>query len=111
MWTPKSNVELRSLLVEDTGDPLPPVAADEVQNMTGLPARKAPGSDGITNRVYKFLPAKLIILMTAIFNGALSNNFFPQVWKEVTVIGIHEPGKPNSEPISLDKVWHNGLIL
>lgn len=38
--------------------------------------------------------------MTAIFNGALSNNMFPQAWKQATVIGIPKPGKPKSDPAS-----------
>jgi hypothetical protein len=96
-------VERRTSLppVEDADDPLPPVTADEVHDIIkGLHPRKAPGSDGITNRVFKILPAQLIMLMTAIFNGALSNNVFPQAWKEATVIGIPKPGKPKSEPTS-----------
>lgn len=98
-----SEVERRTALppVEDPDDPLPPVTPDEVQDIIkGLRPRKAPGSDGINNNVFKLLPPQLIILLTAIFNGALSNNIFPQAWKEATVVGFPKPGKPKSEPTS-----------
>ena len=98
-----AEVERRTSLPpnEDPDDPLPPVTPDEVHEIIkGLKPRKAPGSDGITNKVFKLLPAHLIMLMTAIFNGALSHNLFPQAWKEATVIGIPKPGKPKSEPTS-----------
>ena len=98
-----SEVERRSSLppVEDPDDPLPPATPDEVHDIIkGLRPRKAPGTDGINNRVFKLLPAQLIMLLTAIFNGALSNNIFPEAWKEATVIGFPKPGKPKSEPTS-----------
>lgn len=86
---------------EDPDNPLPPVSADEVLSIVkNLKPRKAPGSDGITNKVIKLFPGSLIILMTAIFNASLSLNLFPHAWKEATVIGIHKPGKPASEPTS-----------
>ena len=50
--------------------------------------------------LFKQLPGQIIILLTAIFNGALSNNIFPNIWKEATVIGIHKLGKPKSAPSS-----------
>ena len=98
-----AEVERRASLppVEDPDDPLPPVTPDEVHDIIrNLKPRKAPGSDGINNRVFQLLPAPLIMLMTAIFNGAMSNNIFPQSWKEATVIGIPKPGKPKTEPSS-----------
>lgn len=98
-----AEVERRTSLppVEDPDYPLPPVTPDEVHDIIkGLKPRKAPGSDGITNRVLQLFPAHLIMLMVTIFNGALSNNIFPQAWKKATVIGIPKPGKPKTEPSS-----------
>lgn len=98
-----AEVERRSTLPpsEDPDAPLPPVTPDEVADVIkGLHHRKAPGRDGMTNRVFKLLPAQLIVLLTAIFNGALAHNMFPQSWKEAIVIGIPKPGKPRSSPSS-----------
>lgn len=98
-----AEVDRRSSLppTEDPDNPLPPVTPDEVLDIIkNLNPRKAPGPDGITNRVFKLLPASLIMLMTAIFNCAMTHNLFPQEWKEATVIGIPKPGKQRSNPTS-----------
>ncbi|CAB3230818.1 unnamed protein product [Arctia plantaginis] len=80
---------------------LKPVSPDEVKTIVkDLHSRKAPGSDGITNRVIKLFPDRLLVLLTFIFNAALTNNIFPQQWKEAVVIGIPKPGKPKFEPAS-----------
>lgn len=87
--------------------PLALVTEQEVRDIIkSLPPRKAPGSDGITNRVIKLLPDHLIFLLVNIFNAALAIGYFPQAWKEAIVIGIPKPGKPATEassyrPISL----------
>ena len=99
----EAEVERRSSLPpqEDPDDPLPPVTPDEVAEIIKrLKPRKAPGPDRITNKVFKILPASLVMLMTAIFNCAMTHNLFPQAWKEATVIGIPKPGKPKSDPSS-----------
>jgi hypothetical protein len=83
---------------------LRPTTVDEVRTLIkGLKPRSAPGADGISNRVLK-----LICLLVAIFNSAMSNCIYPASWKEADVIGIHKPGKdafaPSSyRPISLLK--------
>lgn len=88
---------------------LSPVTEDEVQTLIRqLKPRSAPGSDGISNKILKILPAQLICLLAAIFNSAMSNGIFPNTWKEADVIGIHKPGKDRSvasnyRPISLLK--------
>lgn len=88
---------------------LSPVTEDEVQTLIRqLKPRSAPGSDGISNKILKILPAQLICLLAAIFNSAMTNAIFPSAWKEADVIGIHKPGKDKSvassyRPISLLK--------
>lgn len=82
-------------------DAFPRVTADEVQTIIrDLHPRKAPGADGITNKVLKLFPPHLISLLTAIFNAAMANNSFPQPWKDAVVIGIPKPGKPKDQPSS-----------
>ncbi|TLO84139.1 hypothetical protein FEG28_18965, partial [Acinetobacter baumannii] len=94
-----SEVERRASL--PPSDALPPVTPMEVKDLIkDLRPRKAPGSDGISNRVIKLLPVQLIVMLASIFNAAMANCIFPAVWKEADVIGIHKPGKPKNHPTS-----------
>ncbi|GBP97816.1 Probable RNA-directed DNA polymerase from transposon BS [Eumeta japonica] len=62
--------------------------------------RKAPGLDGVSNKAIKCFSQPLLSLLVAIFNACLQNCYFPSVWKEAEVIGIHKPGKPRDLPAS-----------
>ncbi|GBP86548.1 RNA-directed DNA polymerase from mobile element jockey [Eumeta japonica] len=82
-------------------DDLTPVSLSEVQLLVrSLKTRKAPGLDGISNKAIKCFPQQLLSLLVAIFNACLQNCYFPPVWKEAEVIGIHKPGKPRDLPAS-----------
>ncbi|KAG6459263.1 hypothetical protein O3G_MSEX011283 [Manduca sexta] len=82
-------------------DPLAPVTTEEVIILIkALKRRKAPGADGIPNRLLKMLPEHLVKILAAIFNAAFQKCIFPEAWKEAVVIGIHKPGKPASSPTS-----------
>ncbi|GBP88816.1 Probable RNA-directed DNA polymerase from transposon BS [Eumeta japonica] len=82
-------------------DDLTPVSLSEVQTLVkSLKTRKAPGLDGISNKAIKCFPQQLLRLLVAIFNACLQNCYFPPVWKEAEVIGIHKPGKPRDLPAS-----------
>ncbi|GBP67599.1 Probable RNA-directed DNA polymerase from transposon BS [Eumeta japonica] len=61
---------------------------------------KGPGLDGMSNKAIKCFPITLLSLLVAIFNACLKNCYFPPVWKEAVVIGIHKPGKPRDLPAS-----------
>ncbi|CAG9103079.1 unnamed protein product [Plutella xylostella] len=83
-----------------------------------LHCKKAPGSDGVSNRVLKNLSASLILLLVTIFNSAMANCYFPDLWKIADVIGIHKTGKARNLPssyrpisllISLGKVYERLL--
>ncbi|GBP51834.1 Probable RNA-directed DNA polymerase from transposon BS [Eumeta japonica] len=88
-------------------DDLTPVSLSEVQLLVkSLKTRKAPGLDGVSNKAIKCFSQPLLSLLVAIFNACLQNYYFPSVWKEAEVIGIHKPGKPRDllasyRPISL----------
>jgi hypothetical protein len=93
--------EVERKLAQPPTDPLPPVTVAEVQDIIkGLPRRKAPGSDGISNRTLKCFSLNLICLMVSIFNAAMTHCVFPNTWKEADVIGIRKPGKHASQPTS-----------
>lgn len=95
-----SEVERRAAL-PPTDPPLTPVTLDELQlAVRSLKPKKAPGLDGISNRVIKLFSAPLLALLATIFNAALANCVFPQQWKDAVVIGIRKPGKPATEPSS-----------
>ncbi|GBP68522.1 Probable RNA-directed DNA polymerase from transposon BS [Eumeta japonica] len=82
-------------------DDLTPVSLSEVQLLVkSLKTRKAPGLDGVSNKAIKCFSQPLLSLLVAIFNACLQNCYFPSVWKEAEVIGIHKPGKPRDLPAS-----------
>lgn len=67
---------------------------------------KAPGFDGIINLVLKNLNNKAYIQLSHIFNACLQLHYFPQKWKEATILAFHKPGKDpkntcSYRPISL----------
>ncbi|KAI8427039.1 hypothetical protein MSG28_014680 [Choristoneura fumiferana] len=101
----ENEVDRRSLIAPV--DPITPVTVSELGDLVKrLRVKKAPGSDGIPNRILKMLPETLLAILVMIFNAALTNAHFPQAWKEAEVIGIHKAGKPRTKadsyrPISL----------
>ena len=90
----------------DQGQAPPPVQlpvitpAEIKEQIKKLKNKKAAGPDGITNEVLKSLPQKYISRIATIFNKCLSFSYFPQCWKEATVILIPKPGKDISLPES-----------
>ncbi|GBP59432.1 Probable RNA-directed DNA polymerase from transposon BS [Eumeta japonica] len=74
--------------------------ADSIETQVASRKRKAPGLGGISNKAIKCFPQQLLRLLVAIFNACLQNCYFPPVWKEAEVIGIHKPGKPRDLPAS-----------
>lgn len=94
-----SEVDRRSRL--PVTSPVTPVSVKEVSDLVRrLRIRKAPGADGVSNRILRLLPETLLLLLVGIFNAALANAHFPAAWKGATVIGIAKPGKPRSSPAS-----------
>jgi hypothetical protein len=68
----------------------------------GLKHGKAPGPNGIPNRVLKHLPKRAVYLLVIIFNAVLCTHHIPPVWKHARVNSILKPGKPTSyRPINL----------
>jgi hypothetical protein len=66
----------------------------------GLKISKAPGPDGIPNRVLKHLPQRVIFLLVALFYAIFRAQYFPPVWKHARVISILKPGKYPALPSS-----------
>lgn len=79
----------------------------EVQNVIKhLKSRKAPGYDGISGKMIKESPLKIIRLITIIINAIFRLSHFPDQWKVAQIILIHKSNKPaeyatSYRPISL----------
>lgn len=61
---------------------------------------KAPGPDGIQNKILRNLPRKSIVQLTYIINATLRHSYFPNSWKTATIVPIHKAGKINTSPAS-----------
>jgi hypothetical protein len=61
---------------------------------------KAPGPNGIPNRVLRHLPKRAITYLTKAFNATLRRQYFPPVWKHASVLPILKPGKDPTLPSS-----------
>lgn len=80
--------------------------AEIVSIISYLKNNKAPGFDGITNRLLKKLPQLALSFLRYIFNVCLLNDYFPNCWKISKVKCICKPCKPprfveSYRPISL----------
>ncbi|GFW38622.1 probable RNA-directed DNA polymerase from transposon X-element [Trichonephila clavipes] len=63
-------------------------------------AKKAPGKDGISNRMTKNFTLKAILILTILINKILKHNYFPKIWKEAIIFPILKPGKSKNNPAS-----------
>lgn len=63
-----------------------------------LKNKKAPGVDGINNRLLKNLPNNALKYLCLIINGCLKLQHFPANWKIAKVIPLHKTGKPANLP-------------
>ncbi|GFW27256.1 RNA-directed DNA polymerase from mobile element jockey [Trichonephila clavipes] len=68
--------------------------------------RRAPGREGITNKILRNLTLPVIFQITNIISNIFVTGHFPESWKHASVIPILKPGKPRSaadsyRPISL----------
>lgn len=91
----------------DANRHLLPASPEEVKQLINRTReRKAPGPDGITNKVLKSLSKKAIMTLVAIINAILRLRYFPHDWKCADVIVLPKPGQSatfpqNYRPISL----------
>lgn len=60
--------------------------------------RKAPGPDGIPEKIVKVACNILSKHMAEIFTECLKTGYFPEVWKEATLVLLPKEGKPKDSP-------------
>ena len=74
---------------------------EEVQEtIRGIRVCKAPGPNGIPNRVLKHLPQRAVSLLVLIFNAIFLPHHFATEWKHARVISILKSGKDITLPSS-----------
>lgn len=75
------------------------VTEDEViHHAKRIGNRKAPGPDGIPGKIAKLAYNILSKHMAEIFTECLRIGYFPEVWKEATLILLTKEGKPKDSP-------------
>ena len=94
-----SSVE--ELLAAPPNHPIAPVNPEEIITyISKLKIKKAPGRDGITNKMVKNLPPNAVITIATILTAMLNTFMFPSIWKSAVIIPILKPGKESSDPES-----------
>ncbi|GBN31349.1 RNA-directed DNA polymerase from mobile element jockey [Araneus ventricosus] len=84
----------------------PPLPSEVLDCIKSLRINKAPGIDGINNKMIKNLSLHTILTITTIIHKIMTLGHFPTRWKTATVVPILKPGKDPTDttsyrPISL----------
>ncbi|GBM82442.1 RNA-directed DNA polymerase from mobile element jockey [Araneus ventricosus] len=79
----------------------PPTSNEELINcIKKLKKNKAPGYDGINNKIILNLPHSSITTLKIITDNIMKFGYFPTRWKTATIIPILKPGKDPTDPVS-----------
>lgn len=80
---------------------LEPTNRNEVlEIISKLKTKKAPGKDKVNNSMIRNMPDTSISRLMLIINTCLEQVYFPQLWKEASIIMIQKPHKNPSLPSS-----------
>lgn len=66
----------------------------------GLPSRKSPGSDTVTNELLKLTCSSISETLCSLFNKSLSEGIFPENWKQAIICPVLKNGKDSTHPAS-----------
>ncbi|GFW28579.1 probable RNA-directed DNA polymerase from transposon X-element [Trichonephila clavipes] len=81
--------------------PLPPPMPSEILNfIKNAKVKRAPGREGITNKMLQNLTLPVIFQLTNIISNIFITGHFPDHWKTASVTPILKPGKPRCSPDS-----------
>ncbi|GFW73082.1 putative RNA-directed DNA polymerase from transposon X-element [Trichonephila clavipes] len=82
---------------ENNFDAPPPSMPSEILNyIKKAQIKRAPGREGITNKIHRNLTLPVIFQITNIISNIFITGHFPDSWKHASVIPILKPGKPRS---------------
>lgn len=71
-----------------------------IERIKTLKVNKAPGKEGITNKMVKNLPINIIFIFTNLINIILDLGHYPTEWKTAAILPILKPGKNPKIPVS-----------
>jgi hypothetical protein len=91
---------MRAYVYAPVSEPKLTSPSEVQQAIRGLKVGKAPGPNGIPNRVLRYLPKRAITFLTKVFNAVLRRQYFPSAWKHARVVSILKPGKNSTLPSS-----------
>lgn len=92
--------ELKNAPQNDHIKPVHTRIAEIANAIKSMRPNKAPGPDLITNLVLRNLSRKALNFIKHIINSMFQLSYFPQQWKEATVLPIAKPNKPHNMPQS-----------
>lgn len=101
--------------------PFPKITAKEAATAVfGVNPSKAPGLDKLDPRIIRHVHEALPTLFSVIFNTCLKTGYFPETWKEASVIFFHKLGKSPTSPAayrpicllqSMSKVFEKAILF
>jgi hypothetical protein len=68
------------------------------QAINGRKVGKAPGPNGVPNRVLRHPPMRAITFLTKVCNAVLRRQYFPPAWKHARVVSTLKLGKDPTLP-------------
>jgi hypothetical protein len=110
-FTERVDVEMRAYEYAPASEPTLTTPSEVIKAIKGLKVGKAPGPNGIPNRVLRHLPKRAIAFLTKVFNAVLRRQYFQPVWKHARVLPILKPGKDPTQPSSYRPINTNQLLL
>jgi hypothetical protein len=103
-FTEMVDVAMRANQCAPARKPTLTTPSDVLEAIKGLNVGKAPGPNGIQNRVLRYLPKRAITILTKMFNAVLRGQYFPPVWKHDRVVRILKPEKDPMLPSSYTSI-------
>jgi hypothetical protein len=91
--TERVNEAMRAYEYAPASEPKLTSPSEVLQAIRGLKVGKAPGPNGIPNRVLRHLTKRAITFLTKVFNAVLRWQYFPSAWKHARVVSILKPEK------------------
>jgi hypothetical protein len=99
-FTEMVEVAIRAYEYAPASEPTFTTPAEILKAIKGLKVDKAPGPNGVPNRVLRHLPKSAISFLTKVFNAVVRRQYFPPIWKHACVLPILKPGKDPTQPSS-----------